>query len=266
MVRGDMVSQIEDERVRFGISSDGSVHGNDGSEGLLAADVRYAARMAVQMGELAGLGNPDWLVTLGRVQLRMRVEMAASGMQVEAEMDIEPGSMRRPTASPSHAVPEVQLAHAMQWADVVLHAQWIAVISDDSRVVALFHPEGTAAPSPPIVSEIGARALAILGAIDEPYRDYGTIIDYEHGDIFAGEIGGHAVYALARRFDAEQVIDAVLGLRSRLDPSVIDRAASIWRDHHVVPVPVPDPVPPAAPEARKSTQPSHRSRRRRRRS
>ena len=232
MMSADLTSDETDEyvdRLRFGIRPDGAVTGDDGTDGYLAASVRYAARMARQMADLALLGELQWVTTVGRIALRARTDHSLDGMNVEAELSMSMAPLHRSRHPHAAGVPADVIAGALQWLDANASANWCAVMSDDKRLVGLHSSRSARDVGPGAVHEVGLRALALLGALEQPYRDIGTVIGCQQGDLLVLEIGSHTMYAQADRFSAELVEQISFAMRERVPAEFVERAQALWR-------------------------------------
>ncbi len=231
-VRGDLVTEIAERtapmsRRRFAIAADGSITGGDETSDQLGAALRYVCRMAGQIETLLGVGRLHWLTTLSGTTVTARVGRSGAGdMTVTAEVE------RRETRAPTHlATPDADGAHAamrqcLKRVRNGLDADWCAVITSDQRIVGALLPE----PGSPlgdvgaVLSEVGLRALAVLGALDVPYRETGVLLDYRRGSLMVVAVDGDVLFAFADKFDptiASRIIHEVRAVLAPHDLSLL---------------------------------------------
>jgi hypothetical protein len=247
---------------RFTVAADGSTTGDDGASGGLAASLRYACRVAGQLESLTGAGDLEWVRTVSSTTVTARVGWSL-GREVTLSAEVEQGE--RPAGkeltvgggADAHAALELGLQRVRQ----LLGTHWCAVVTGDKRVVGAAVPRSGsgALDSMAALPEVGVRALAVLGALEERYRETCVLLDYRRGTLLVAAIGDHALYAFADKLDAGVVAEVVDEVRAVLAPDQVARADTIATGEDPVeplvaaqaPVrPAPVPVQPAGMRSR----------------
>lgn len=214
-----MTESYERERVRFDVSPDGSVEGDDGADGRLAETLRYACRMGSQIGALLELGELDRLSTLSNLAVMARVSGTAPHLSIRVEIELQDPKRPDPVAGAALGVQEA-IDRSLRRVSIDLASDWAAIITEESRLVGAVHDEAMGRGAPESVFEVGVRALAILGALEESWRDTAVRLDFVRGSVLVVAIGGHALYTQADKFDVSVVVRTVAaaqGLLSRAD-------------------------------------------------
>ncbi|KRF37211.1 hypothetical protein [Nocardioides sp. Soil805] len=241
---------------RFTVAADGTVSGDDGDSGRLAVSLRYACRVAGQLEFLTGAGDLEWVSTVSSTAVTARVGWSLA-REVTLSAEVEGGAPRPPKeftvvgGSDVHAA----LAHCMQRVRQMLGTHWGAVITGDKRVVGAAVPQsgGGVLDSMAALPEVGIRALAVLGALEERYRETCVLLDYAHGTLLVAAIGDHALYAFADKVDTRVVAEIVDEVRAVLSPDDLARADTITTGGTAADSllggtePVPSPSEPAGP-------------------
>lgn len=207
------------ERVRFDVFSDGTVEGDDGAEGHLAETLRYVCRMGSQIAVFLGLGGLERLSTLSNLALMARVGGTSPDLSIKAEVEFQ-GTHAPAPVSVIDVSTQEGIDRALRRVIIDLASDWVALITDDSRLVGAMHDESMGRGTPESVFEVGVRALAILGALDEPLRETGVRLDFVRGSLFVAAIGGHALFTQADKFDgaeAVRTVSVVQGLLASAD-------------------------------------------------
>lgn len=203
------------ERVRFDVHPDGTVEGDDGADGHLAETLRYACRMGSQIGAFLGLGELERLSTLSNLALMARVAGISPDVSIKAEVEIQGTRPPTPVAVFDVSVQE-GIDRALRHVTIDLASDWAAIITDDGRLVGAMHDEAMGRGTPESVHDVGIRALAVLGALDEPLRETAVRLDFVRGSLLVAAIGEHALFTQADKFDAAEVVRTVARVQGLL--------------------------------------------------
>lgn len=203
------------ERVRFDVHPDGTVEGDDGADGHLAETLRYVCRMGSQIGTFLALGGLERLSTLSNLALMARVAGVSPDLSIKAEVEFQGTRPPAPLAIPGITVQD-PIERALRHVTIDLASDWAAIMTDDSRLVGAMHDEAMGRGTPDSVFEIGVRALAILGALDESLRESAVRLDFVGGSLLVAAIGQHVLFTQADKFDASEVVRTVAGVQGLL--------------------------------------------------
>lgn len=209
-------------RRRIAIGSDGSVTGDDAADHLGAA-LRYACRMAGQIEPLLDLGPLQWLTTVSGTSVTARVGRSAGDFTVTAEVEERQARAPLPMSVDAGGA-HVAIKKCLHRVRDDLEAEWCAVITSDNRVVGALLPDAGRATTDvrAVLAEVGLRALAVLGSLDESYRETAVVLEYAGGSLMLAAVEGDVLFAAADKFDtaiAARLIDEV---RSVLAPHDLD--------------------------------------------
>lgn len=215
---------------RFTVAADGTVAGDDGDAGRLAVSLRYACRVAGQLEFLTGAGDLEWVRTISTTAVTARVGWSLA-REVTVSAEVEDGGRRAAKEFTVVGGGDVHaaLGHCMQRVRQMLGTHWGAVITGDKRVVAAAVPQAGSGvlDSMAALPEVGVRALAVLGALEERYRETCVLLDYAHGTMLVAAIGDHALYAFADKIDTRAVAEVVDEVRAVLAPGEVARADTV---------------------------------------
>lgn len=193
------------ERLRFDIGPDGTVEGADGE---LATTLRYVCRMGGQIGALLGLGELERFSTLSTVAVMARVAGVSPHVSIKAEVEMR--VVRRPEPVAAVDVTSRQaISQSLRRVMVDFGGDWTAIITDDKRLVGAKNRTSTRRDVPAIVHEVGIRALAVLGALDEGLRETDVRLHFVRGSVLVVALGDHALFAQADKFEENVVITTV---------------------------------------------------------
>lgn len=234
---------------RFTVAADGSTTGDDGASGGLAASLRYACRVAGQLEFLTGAGDLEWVSTVSTTTVTARVGWTLA-REVTLSAEVEAGEPRAPKEFTVVGGADVHaaLGHCMQRVRQLLGTHWSAVITGDKRVVGAAVPQSGSGvlDSMAALPEVGVRALAVLGALEERYRETCVLLDYQRGTMLVAAIGDHALYAFADKLDARVVSEVVDEVRAILVPAQVAGADTIATGDARLEPPEPDGAATAA--------------------
>ncbi|WP_457205179.1 hypothetical protein [Nocardioides sp. P5_C9_2] len=261
MTESEAISSTASAR-RFTVAADGTTTGDDGDSGRLALSLRYACRVAGQLDLFTGAGDLEWVRAIGSTTVTVRVGWG-QGSAPALSAEVGAGEPRTPkdVVVVGGADVHAALGHCMQRVGQMLGTHWSAVITGDKRVVAAAVPRSGTGLLDPVAAlpEVGVRALAVLGALEERYRETCVLLDYAHGTTLVAAIGDHALVAFADRLDTRVVADIVDEVRAILVPGDVARAEAVTIVETPTTSPVEEQVPPASRVPARSTGMRHRA-------
>lgn len=226
--------------VDFVVRPDGTVVGDDGTSGALAAALPYAGRLARRTGELVDAGDLRTLEAYGAHRLSVGVTWTPAGEGTyRAELRrLEPRVV--PTYMVVGAVDtSAAVAHCIDRVMTVGGVRWSSVVTAGSRVIAaagdrreLHH-----------LAEVGNRMLAILRSLEDQHATGFMRLHFERGAVVGASLGRHALVTYAGATSDDELL------------AVIDEVRAILADHDLSTVPTefdpdavdPDPVDEGAP-------------------
>lgn len=211
------------DRVRFDVLSDGTVEGDDGDDGQLAATLRYVCRMGSQIGALLDLGELERISTLSTRALMARVAGVSPDVSIRAEVETRETTGPELIAAASLSVHDA-IERALRRVTIDLATDWAAIINDQSRLVGAVHDQYAARGAPESVLEVGVRALAVLGALDQSLRETAVRLDFLRGSVLVAGIGKHALYSQGDKLDVSDVVRTVTAVQSLLAAADLGRA------------------------------------------
>lgn len=204
---------LERDRLRFDIDPDGTVEGADAE---LAATLRYVCRMGGQIGALLGLGELERFSTSSTVAVMARVAGTSPHLTIKAEVemrDIRPRGPVRSVGLTSRQAINQSLRRVL----VDFGSDWAAIITDDKRLVGARNRTSTRRAVPAIVHEVGVRALAVLGALDEALRESDVRLHFVRGSVLVVALGDHALFAQADKFEESVAVSTVWAIQSMFE-------------------------------------------------
>lgn len=216
------------ERVRFDVGPDGTLEGDDGAAGHLAGMLRYVCRMGSQIGALLELGDLERLSTLSSVAVLARVAGTPPEQSIKAEVQYVAASVPRPDAAAGVGLTVQQLIErVLRSATLDLTCDWVALVSDDSRLVGAMHDESVPEGVPASVLEVGVRALAVMAALDEAMRESAVRFDFPRASVLVVPVGEHALFMCADKFESSEVLRSVALVHAHLDRVDLRAAAHV---------------------------------------
>lgn len=229
--------QFDDVAVDAGfvVRPDGTVVGDDGASGALAAALPYTGRLARRMGELVDAGDLRAMEAFGRQRLSVGVTWTPAGegtfrASVTAlEERVVPSFTVVGTADTSAAVD-----HCLSRIMAVDGVQWSSVVTAGSRVIAAMGERRDLRH----LAEVGNRMLAILRSLEDQHATGFMRLRFEEGAVIGASIGRHALVALATSAEDVELV------------AMIDEIRAILADHDLASVPTefdPDAVEAARP-------------------
>ncbi|WP_210650784.1 hypothetical protein [Nocardioides sp. SYSU D00065] len=258
-----------DEAAGFVVRPDGSVVGDDGADGALAAALPYTGRLARRMGELVDAGDLRLMEAFGTHRLLVGVTWTPAGE----------GTYRAAvTPVPAHTPPSVVVVGAVDTAAAITHClerlsqvdgvTWSSVISAGSRVLAA-HGERQELDH---LAEVGNRMLAILRSLADQHATGFMRLRFEEGSLVGAALGRHALVARATSAADEDLLAMIDEIRAVLaghDLTTVARepAAQAGDQPEAQTAPVPPPALVGArfrgagdPAGRKRRRPLFRTR------
>ena len=240
------------DRCEFVVRPDGTVVGDDGAAGVLAAALPYTGRLARRAGELVEVGDLRALEALGTRRLTVGVTWTPAGE----------GTYRAVlTAAEARTVPTFMVVGGADATATVVHCvariravggvRWAGVVTAGSRVVA--HAGDEAAQRH--LDEVGNRMLAILRSLEDQHVAGFVRLRFEEASVVGASLGRHALVACTEATDDHALLAA------------IDEVRAILADHDLSAVPtqgdsttahlgtVGEPADEADPEAAPSPPP-----------
>jgi len=228
---------------QFLVRPDGSVVGDDGASGALAAALPYTGRLARRLGELVDAGDLRLVEARGLAQLVVGVTWTPAGE----------GTFRAVGAPlPQRAVPSftvvggvdtpAALAHCLDRLSSVGGVDWCSVHTADSRVIAA---KGDGEGRPPL-EEVGNRMLAILRSLEDQHATGFLRLCFERGTVVGASLGRHALVAAMEPAEDDDLVAMIDEIRAILAGHDLAAVRTTSAPEEVVPEPaaVPEPVPP----------------------
>ena len=188
---------------RFTVAADGTTTGDDGDSGRLAASLRYACRVAGQLEFLTGAGDLEWVSTVSSTAVTARVGWSLA-REVTLSAEVETGEARAPkeftvvggadvhaALGPLHAAGAPDARHPLERGH---HRRQAGRRGGGAR-----SPAAAVLDSMAALPEVGVRALAVLGALEERYRETCVLLDYAHGTMLVAAVGRPRALRLRRQ-------------------------------------------------------------------
>lgn len=235
---------VSPERVSFHIGAGGAV-ADDGCGGLLGESVRYVVRMAAGAGLYNALGELRGLTTYGPLTLTASVDAGGTSVIV-----VEDNHTPSPTPAREmlpDALPNVVLHEHLTAAVGRMGASWGGALTGGRRLVAC----GGDPVAPEVVIRTGLRMLAVLDAFEAPFREYGVMMRFSRGRLFALGVGGHVAYFCLPPGDDDCVRVVASELLGHVSADVFALSQEVWRPMRPEPIPLRKmaaAMPPAATE------------------
>lgn len=235
------------DRCEFVVRPDGTVVGDDGASGALAAALPYTGRLARRAGELVEAGDLRALEALGTRRLTVGVTWTPAGE----------GTYRAvlATAEP-RTVPSFMVVGGADTAATVTHCvdrvlavegvRWGGVVTAGSRVVATAG-DGAATSH---LAEVGNRMLAILRSLEDQHVAGFVRLRFEEAAVVGASLGRHALVACTDATDDEGLlatIDEVRAILAERDLSTVPTQDDPAAHPEAVGEPADDVDEPAAP-------------------
>jgi hypothetical protein len=234
---------IPADPVEFLVRPDGTVRGDDGASGTLAAALPYTGRLARRTGELLDAGDLRSMEAVGLRRLTVGVTWTPAGE----------GTYRAVlTPLPARTVPRftvvgavdtsAALAHCLQRLMGVAGVTWSAVVTAGARVVAA---EGDPQDVQHL-AEVGNRMLAILRSLEDQHATGFVRLRFEEGAVVGASLGRHALVAHAGSAGDDELVAMIDEIRAILAEHDL-AAVRTELDHDAVVPPIAEVVEPAPP-------------------
>lgn len=198
----------------FVVRPDGTVRGDDGASGELAATLPYAGRLAQRAGELVGVGDLRRIEMRGAVRLSVGVTWTPAG-EGTYRAAVEEASAR--AAATFTVVGGVgagpAVAHCVDRVAGVDGVAWSAIVSGDARVLGVAGERGSDVDHLP---EIGTRVLALLRSLDGHQVGF-VRLQFEQGAVVGAMIERHCLIAFDDASDDEALLAVLDEVRAVLD-------------------------------------------------
>lgn len=209
------------ERAGFVVRADGTVVGDDGAGGALAAALPYTGRLARRAGELVDVGDLRAVEALGTRRLTVGVTWTPAG-EGTYRAGLTPAE---PRTVPTFMVvggadTAATVVHCVERARAVEGVRWSAVVTAGSRVVAA---AGEAAAASHL-ADVGNRMLAILRSLEDQHVAGFIRLRFEQGALVGASLGRHALVACTDATDDDEllaIIDEVRAILAGLDLSTV---------------------------------------------
>jgi hypothetical protein len=218
--------------VDFVVRPDGTVVGDDGASGALAAALPYTGRLARRMGELVDAGDLRALEAYGVHRLSVGVTWTPAGEGTyratlrRLEARVVPTYMVvgavDTSAAVAHCVDRIMTIEGVRWSSVVTAGSRVIAAAGDRR--ELHH-----------LAEVGNRMLAILRSLEDQHATGFMRLHFEGGAVVGASLGRHAIVTYAGATSDDELL------------AVIDEVRAILADHDLSTVPTefdPDAVDP----------------------
>ena len=225
----------------FVVRPDGTVVGDDGAAGALAAALPYTGRLARRAGELVEAGDLRALEAVGTRRLTVGVTWTPAGegtyraVLAPAEARTVPTFMvvggADATATVVHCVDRLQSVDGVRWAGVVTAGSRVVATAGDGAVRR--H-----------LDEVGNRMLAILRSLEDQHGSGFVRLGFEEGALLGASLGRHALVAAIDGADDDALTAMIDEVRAILADQDLSAVAS-HREPEVAPVVEVPPVVPA---------------------
>lgn len=202
-----------EDQGEFLVRPDGTVRGDDGVAGALAAALPYTGRLARRMGELVGAGDLRVMEAFGARRLTVGVTWTPAGE----------GTFRavvtplEPRALPSFMVvggadTAATVSHCVNRLAAVEGVAWSSIVTADSRVIAavgerqdLHH-----------LAEVGNRMLAILRSLEDQHATGFMRLRFEQGAVIGASLGRHALVGFVSTAEDTDLVTMIDEIRAIL--------------------------------------------------
>lgn len=224
---------------QFLVRPDGSVLGDDGATGALAAALPYSGRLARRLGELVGAGDLRLIEARGPGRLIVGVTWtpAGEGTFRAVVAPLEPRTV--PSFTVVGAVDtSAALAHCLDRLSAVGGVLWCSVVTADSRVIA---SKGLGGALPPL-DEVGNRMIAILRSLEDQHATGFLRLRFEDGNVIGASLGRHALVASTTSTEDDDLVATIDEIRAILAGHDLAAVRTGVATDVVVEEPAPAPV------------------------
>ncbi|GGD13604.1 hypothetical protein [Nocardioides daphniae] len=209
----------------FSLGLDGNVAG-DPTHGLLAAQLRYVARLAAGLGETLALGRLTSVSTTGTSAVSAQISWDLGGECVLRGHVFPPltGPLHPPAfplVAPGTSGDEAALA-CLALAHEVPGLEWGVLVRRDRSVLA-----SVGDPQLAQMPEVGVRGLGVLAGLDERYRETCVWLGFEHRTVVVSPMPKGCVVLCLTSVDTVALIGDLLRVRATLAPIDMDRVTPL---------------------------------------
>lgn len=226
----------------FTVGVDAIVVGDDGHEGLLAASLRYACRLAKALSHVLDLGELSHLETTGSRTVIAKVSWDLAGdVRLRGEVIKSPRRAPRPNSLVS-ARTDAAVSDCLAALESRDSVRWAALFRRD---LPPLHTDRIQAGA--TLGQVGLRALGILGGIEAELRETCIWLGYDRGALLLAPVGAHCLVLSidTDRLDAGPLLAGVEETQTLLAPH--DLAAVTARTHAPSSTPTATVGPPRLP-------------------
>jgi len=233
-------------RAEFVVRPDGTLVGDDGAAGAVAAALPYTGRLARRAGELLEVGDLRAMEASGLRRLVVGVTWTPAGEGTYRAV----ATPAEPREVPTYTVVGASdtssaLAHCVGRVTAVDGVRWSAVVTAASRVVAVSGHDGSDQ-----LAEVGNRMLAILRSLEDQSAAGFVRLRFEQGAVVGASLGRHALVAQSDGTDDDELLAMVDEVRAVLAGHDLSTASTqvVPDDEAVAPVEEePEPVTSGPP-------------------
>ena len=197
----------------FVVRPDGTVVGDDGTGGRLAAALPYTGRLARRVGGLVGCGDLRSIEAVGPTRLAVGITWTPAGagtyrgVVTDEPPRVLPGALalgRVDTASsPTRCASLIAGVPGVTWSSIV---------TAGSRVVAAVGESEEQAH----LAEVGTRLIAVLRSLEGEHATSFIRLRFEQGALVGAALGRHALVALAPTASDADLVGPVQEVRAIL--------------------------------------------------
>jgi hypothetical protein len=202
-----------DDQGGFVVRPDGTVRGDDGVAGALAAALPYTGRLARRMGELVGAGDLRVMEAFGAQRLTVGVTWTPAGEGTFRAV-VTPLEAR---ALPSFMVvggadTAATVSHCVNRLAAVQGVAWSSIVTADSRVIAAVGEQQDLHH----LAEVGNRMLAILRSLEDQHATGFMRLRFEQGAVIGASLGRHALVAFVSTAEDTDLVTMIDEIRAIL--------------------------------------------------
>ncbi|MBC2934215.1 hypothetical protein [Nocardioides sp. zg-1228] len=231
----------------FVVRPDGTLVGDDGAAGAVAAALPYTGRLARRAGELLDVGDLRAMEASGLRRFVVGVTWTPAGEGTYRAVATPAGPREVPTYTVVGAADTSSaLAHCVSRMTAIDGVRWSAVVTAASRVVAVSGHDGSDQ-----LADVGNRMLAILRSLEDQSAAGFVRLRFEQGAVVGASLGRHALVAQTDVTDDDALLAMVDEVRAVLAghdlstasaPVVPDSGAAAPAQEEAAPV-APSPPP-----------------------
>lgn len=202
-----------DAHTGFVVRPDGTVVGDDGAGGALAAALPYTGRLARRMGELVDAGDLRALEAIGLARLTVGVSWTPAGEGTYRGRLVPLAARVVPHFTVVGPVDTtVAVSHCLDRLMTVEGVRWSSVVTAGARVIGargdrhdLHH-----------LAEVGNRMLGILRSLEDRHTTGFLRLRFEQGALIGASLGRHALVAYADSAGDDELVAMIDEVRAVL--------------------------------------------------